>query len=68
MTAYEGGVRVISMLRWLGVIEPLQLKNGIQCHQDMFTTLAVAAGAPDVKEKVLADKDQYIDGENNLDY
>ncbi|WP_313001174.1 arylsulfatase [Brevundimonas sp.] len=68
MTTYEGGVRVISMLRWPGVIEPLQLKNGIQAHQDMFTTLAAIGGVEDVKGKVMSEKKQYIDGENNLDY
>ena len=68
MTTYEGGVRVISMLKWPGVIEPMQLKNGIQCHQDMFTTLAVAAGVTDVNEQVLKEKSQYIDGVNNIDY
>jgi arylsulfatase A-like enzyme len=40
MSTYEGGVRVISMLRWPGVIAPGQVLNGIQCHQDMFTSLA----------------------------
>jgi arylsulfatase len=68
MTTYEGGVRVISMLRWPGHIKPGQVLNGIQCHQDMFTTLAAAAGVPDVFEKVKAEKKQYLDGVNNLDY
>jgi arylsulfatase len=40
MSTYEGGVRVISMLRWPGVIAPGQVLNGIHCHQDMFTSLA----------------------------
>jgi arylsulfatase len=43
MTTYEGGVRVISLLRWPGVIKPGQILNGIQAHQDMFTSLAAAA-------------------------
>ena len=30
MSTYEGGVRVISMLRWPGVIKPGQVLNGIQ--------------------------------------
>jgi arylsulfatase A-like enzyme len=34
MTTYEGGVRVISMLRWPGVIEPGQVMNGIQSHME----------------------------------
>ena len=68
MTTYEGGVRVISMLKWPGKIEPGQVLNGIQAHQDMFTSLAAAAGVPDVAEKMMAEKKQYIDGVNNLDY
>jgi len=68
MTTYEGGVRVISMLRWPGVIRPGQILNGIQSHQDMFTSLAAAAGVDNVAEKVMSEKKQYIDGLNNLPY
>jgi arylsulfatase A-like enzyme len=68
MGTFEGGVRVPSMLRWPGAIKPGQVLNGIQTHMDMFTTLAAAAGVPDVNEKMLKEKKQYIDGINNLDY
>ncbi|MEJ8851766.1 sulfatase-like hydrolase/transferase [Variovorax rhizosphaerae] len=68
MTAHEGGARVISMLRWPGVIKPAQIRNGIQSHQDMFTSFAAAAGVPDVVEQMKTQKKQYIDGVNNLDY
>jgi arylsulfatase A-like enzyme len=68
MTTYESGVRVISMLRWPGVIKPGQILNGIQAHQDMFTSLAAAAGVPEVAEKIEKEKQQYIDGLNNLDW
>jgi arylsulfatase A-like enzyme len=68
MTAYEGGVRVISMLRWPGVVKPGQTLNGIQTHMDMFTSLAAAGGVPGVVEQMKRDKKQYIDGVNNLDY
>ena len=68
MTTYEGGVRVISMLRWPGVIEAGQVLNGIQAHMDMFTTFAAAAGVSNVVEEIRKDKKQYIDGVNNLDY
>jgi len=68
MTAYEGGVRVISMLRWPDVVKPGQVLNGIQAHMDMFTSFAAAAGVPDVAEQMKRDKKQYIDGVNNLDY
>jgi arylsulfatase A-like enzyme len=68
MTTYEGGVRVISMLRWPGAIKPGQILNGIQAHQDMFTSLAAAAGVPNIAEKMETEKKQYIDGVNNLDW
>jgi hypothetical protein len=68
MSTYEGGVRVISMLQWPGVIKPGQVLNGIQGHQDMFTSLAAAAGVPNVVETMKRDKRQYIDGVSNLNY
>jgi len=68
MSTYEGGVRVISMLRWPDVIKPGQILNGIQSHQDMFTRFAAAAGIDNVAEKMKKEKKQYIDGVNNLPY
>lgn len=68
MTTYEGGVRVISMLRWPGVVKPGQVLNGIQDYQDMFVSLASAAGVKDVAEKMKKEKKQYIDGIDNTAY
>ncbi|MBY6188835.1 arylsulfatase [Microbulbifer agarilyticus] len=68
MTTYEGGVRVPMFVRWPGRIPAGVALNGIQGHQDLFTTLAAAAGVPDVGEKMLKEKKQYIDGLNNLPY
>ncbi|QYJ75673.1 arylsulfatase [Shewanella sp. FJAT-52076] len=68
MTTYEGGVRVPTMVSWPGKIPSGQVLNGIQGHQDLFTTLAAAAGIPDVNQRMLKEKKQYIDGVNNLDY
>ena len=68
MTTYEGGVRVPMMVRWPGKIPAEQVLNGIQGHQDLFTTLATAAGEPDVAQKMMTEKKQFIDGINNLDY
>lgn len=68
MTTYEGGVRVVSMIKWPGVIKPGQTLNGIQGHQDMFTSLAAAAGVDNVAEKMMQEKKQYIDGLDNLPY
>ena len=68
MTTYEGGVRVPSMIRWPGQFEPRSVMNGIQGHQDMFTSLAAAAGIEDVAAEVMEEKQQVIDGVNNLPY
>lgn len=68
MTTYEGGVRVPTMVSWPAAIPSGQILNGIQGHQDLFTTLASAAGVKDVNEKMLKEKKQYIDGVNNLAY
>ena len=76
MTTWEGGVRVPMLVRWPGRIAPGTDLNGIQCQEDVFTTLAAAAGVPDVKERLAKGDDfgtgvvkrNYIDGFNNLDY
>jgi arylsulfatase len=68
MTTYEGGVRVPMLVRWPGEIPAGSKLNGIQGHQDLFTTLAAAAGIENEAEYVMKEMDQYIDGVNNLDY
>jgi len=68
MTTYEGGVRVPCMVRWPGHFPAGVKLNGIQGHQDLFTTLASAAGIDDPAKRVMEEKKQYIDGVNNLDY
>lgn len=76
MTTWEGAVRVPMLIRWPAMIKPGTELNGIQSHEDLFTTLASAAGATDVKEQAARGdafgtdvvKKNYIDGVNNLDY
>lgn len=68
MTTYEGGVRVPMMVRWPGHIPAGQIKQGMQAHMDVFTTLAAAAGNTNVVEEMKNKRKQYIDGINNLDY
>ena len=53
---------------WPGKIPAGSKLTGIQGHQDLFTVLAEAAGVPDVAERVMEEKRQYIDGVNNLAY
>jgi arylsulfatase A-like enzyme len=68
MTTYEGGVRVPTMVMWKNHIPKGQVLSGIQAHMDIFTTLAAAAGNPNVVEQMKKERKQYIDGVNNLDY
>ncbi|MDQ0316937.1 arylsulfatase [Amorphus orientalis] len=68
MTTFEGGVRVPSVIRWPAALPAGEVRTGIQAHQDMFTTLAAAAGIEDPAERVETEKGQFIDGVNNLAY
>lgn len=76
MTTYEGGLRVPMLVRWPGHVPAGSELNGIQTHEDVFTTLATAAGVTDVRERAAQGdkfgtdtvKRNYIDGVNNLDY
>ncbi|MBB3931120.1 arylsulfatase [Kaistia hirudinis] len=52
-TNWEGGYRVPALIRWPGVVKPGTVVNEIGAHEDMLPTLLAAAGAPDVKAKLL---------------
>ena len=74
-TTWEGGVRVPMLVKWPGKIKPGSVSNGIQNHEDVFVTLAAAAGMPDLKNELLAGKKMgdttykvHLDGYNNLAY
>ena len=73
-TTWEGGVRVPCLVKWPGHIQPGSVSNGIQSHEDLFVTLAAAAGLTDLKEKLLngykmgdMNYKVHLDGYNNLD-
>ncbi|CAM5479941.1 N-acetylgalactosamine-6-O-sulfatase [Afipia felis] len=76
MTTWEAGMRVPMLVRWPGHIPAGEELNGIQSQEDVFTTLAAAAGVTDVRERAARGdkfgtdtlKRNYIDGVNNLDY
>ena len=68
MTTYEGGVRVPMIVRWPGKVPANTILTGIQSHMDIYTTLAAAAGEPNIAKKALKEHKQPIDGVNNLDY
>ena len=72
---WEGAYRVSCFMRWPNQFPAGTTLNGIVSHEDWFPTFAAIAGAPDIKERLLAGVDlngrhyrNYIDGMNQLDY
>lgn len=73
-TTWEGGMRVPCLIEWPGHIPPGRVSNGIQSHEDLYVTLAAAAGMPNLKDELLTGKSAgsmtykvHLDGYNNLD-
>jgi arylsulfatase len=71
-TTWEGGVRVPCLAKWPGKIKPGTVSNGIQSHEDLFVTLAAAAGLPNLKQDLLTGKKMgettykvHLDGYDN---
>src|SRR6478672_8463299 len=52
-TNWEGGYRVPCLFRWPGVVKPGMEINEIMSHEAWLPTLVAAAGAPDIKAKLL---------------
>jgi arylsulfatase len=75
-TTWEGGVRVPCMARWPGKIPAGSHSNALQSHEDLYVTLAAAAGLGDIKEKLLKGAKLggdmrykvHLDGFNQLDH
>lgn len=74
-TTWEGGLRVPCLIKYPGVIKPGSDFNGIQSHEDLFVTIAAAAGLPNLKEDLLKGYKMngniykvHLDGYNQLDY
>jgi len=74
-TTWEGGVRVPCLVKWPGHIPAGRVSNGIQSHEDLFVSLAAAAGLPNLKNDLLTGAKLggsltykvHLDGYNNLD-
>jgi arylsulfatase len=63
------------LVKWPGHIPAGRELNGIQSHEDLYVTLAAAAGLPDLKKDLLTGYKMggttyknHLDGYNNLDY
>jgi arylsulfatase len=74
-TTWEGGVRVPMLAKWPGHIPAGIALNGIQNHEDVYVTLAAAAGLPNLKTDLLkghkignTSYKVHLDGYDNLDY
>lgn len=74
-TTWEGGLRVPMLVSWPGHIPPGRELNGVQSHEDVYVTLAAAAGLPNIKQDLLngatLNGEKYkvhLDGYDNLDY
>ena len=74
-TTWEGGFRVPMLVRWPGHIKAGMLANDPISLQDWLPTLTAAAGAPDIKEKLLDGYSAggktykvHLDGYNFLPY
>src|SRR5215475_10820464 len=52
-TTWEGGQRVPFLIKWPGKIAPGSVSNELQSHEDVYATLAAAAGLPHLKETLL---------------
>jgi arylsulfatase A-like enzyme len=72
---WEGAYRVPAFVRWPGHWPAGTTLNGIVSHEDWLPTFAAAAGAPDIKDKLLKgvtlngrSYKNHIDGYNMLDY
>jgi arylsulfatase A-like enzyme len=72
---WEGAFRAPCFIKWPGHFPAGTTLNGIVSHEDWLPTFAAAAGAPDIKEKLLKGVElngrsykNHLDGYNQLDY
>jgi arylsulfatase len=72
---WEGAFRVPCFIKWPGHFPEGATVNGIVSHEDWLPTFAAAAGAPDIKDKLLKGVElngrsykNHIDGHDLTDY
>jgi arylsulfatase len=51
-TNWEGGYRLMGLVRWPGKIKAGTVSNEIMSHEDWVPTLMAAVGEPDIKEEL----------------
>jgi arylsulfatase len=56
------------LIRWPAQIKPGSVSNGIQSHYDLFTTLASAAGVPNIASVLKNSHNVRIDGVDNIEH
>jgi arylsulfatase len=73
-TTWEGGFRVPCLIKWPRHIQPGSDCSGIQNMEDIYVTLAAAAGLPNLKQDLLTGYKMgdttykvHLDGYNQLD-
>ncbi len=59
MTTFEGGVRVVGMIRWPAELEAGQVSQQVMSAMDFYPTLARAAGIPLGNQRPLDGRDQW---------
>lgn len=74
-TTWEGGLRVPMLLRWPAQVSAHSVSNDIQTHEDLFATLAAAAGLPNLVADLVKGYEMngtkfkvHLDGYNNLEH
>jgi arylsulfatase len=72
---WEGAYRVPAFVRWPGQFPAGKTLNGVVSHEDWLPTFAAAAGAPDIKDRLMKGVTlngrpykNHLDGYNQLDY
>lgn len=61
LETYEGGIRVVSVIRWPGVLPPGAVSMQVMTSMDVFPTLAAAAGVEVQAERELDGVDLWAE-------
>ena len=59
LDTYEGGIRVVSVMRWPEVLPPNTVNENVMSVMDVFPTLATATGVKSLHEKTMDGIDRW---------